>query len=171
MGVILVVSVIAAARNGITKEAIRIGSLVVGLLIAMWGHGVLALELRPWIESDRIAATVAFALIFLGCLILGALLAYLLAGIWQLTGLGWLDRGLGACFGLIRGLVICAAALLGLVAFQPFAETASMVARSRVAPVVMNVARTAASMAPSGLKEAFGRGAAEIEENRANDRT
>ena len=167
---ILIVSVFAAARNGITKEAIRIASLFVGLIVSMWGYGLLAQELQPWIQNGRAAASVAFASIFLGCLIAGALLAHVLAGVWSLTGLRWLDMALGAGFGMIRGLLISAVLLLGLVAFQPVAGTSQIVADSKIAPWVMNVARTAAGMAPKGLKEAFGKGAAEIEEERAGDR-
>ena len=77
---------------------------------------------------------------------------------------------LGAGFGMIRGLLISAVLLLGLVAFQPVAGTSQIVADSKIAPWVMNVARTAVGMAPKGLKEAFGKGAAEIEEERAGDR-
>lgn len=167
---ILIVSVFAAARNGITKEAIRIASLFVGLIVSMWGYGLLAQELQPWIQNGRAAAAVAFASIFLGCLIAGALLAHVLAGVWSLTGLRWLDMALGAGFGMIRGLLISAVLLLGLVAFQPVAGTSQIVADSKIAPWVMNVARTAVGMAPKGLKEAFGKGAAEIEEERAGDR-
>lgn len=166
---ILVVSVFAAARNGITKEAIRIASLVVGLLVSMWGYGVLAQQLRPWIESGKVASVVAFASIFLGCLIAGALLASVLAGVWTMTGLRWLDMALGAGFGMIRGLLISTVLVLGLVAFQPVAGTSRLVADSKIAPWVMNVARTAAVMAPKGLREAFGKGAAEVEEERAAD--
>ncbi len=167
---ILIVSVFAAARNGITKEAIRIASLFVGLIVSMWGYGLLAQELQPWIQNGRAAAAVSFASIFLGCLIAGALLAHVLAGVWSLTGLRWLDMALGAGFGMIRGLLISAVLLLGLVAFQPVAGTSQIVADSKIAPWVMNVARTAVGMAPKGLKEAFGKGAAEIEEERAGDR-
>lgn len=167
---ILGLSVLAAARNGVTKEVIRIAALVVGLVVAMWGHGLLAEQLRSWIEDPRVAAVAAFALLFLGCLLLGVVLAHLLAGLWSLSGLGWLDMALGGAFGAIRGLLICAALLLGLVAFQPFADTSRLVAQSRIAPWVMNIARTAASVAPRALEEAFQKGVAEIEERWAEDR-
>ena len=167
LGGILAVSAFAAARNGITREAIRIASLVAGLMVAMWGHGLLGRELEPWIADGRVASAAAFAILFLACLLAGALLAYALAGVWKLTGMAWLDMTLGAGFGMIRGLLISAALLLGLVAFQPFADTSGLVAGSRIAPWVMNLARTAATMAPRSLKDAFGRGADVIDEKRS----
>lgn len=166
---ILGLSVVAAARNGMTKEVIRLAALVVGLMVAMWGYGLLAEQLSPWIEDARIAAVVAFAALFLGCLFVGVLLSLALAGIWALSGLKWLDMALGAGFGAIRGLLVSAALLLGMVAFQPFADTSGLVADSRIAPWIMNVARTASTIAPGALKEAFQKGASEIEEKWAAD--
>lgn len=158
LGAILLASVIGATLNGLTKELLRIASLIVGLLVAMWGYGVLAGYLGQWISNAKIASAVAFALLFIGCLITGALLARLLAGIWSLAGLGPLDRLLGAAFGALRGLLLAAALLLALVAFQPVADTAGLVADSRIAPFVLNLARTAAAVAPEALRDAYQEG-------------
>ncbi len=167
LGLILLLSVIGAARNGFTKEALRLASLIVGIVAAMWGHGVVAQQLRPWIQDGRVAAGVAFALVFVGCVLVGALLAHFLASVWKWTGLGWVDMLLGAGFGVVRGLLVCAVVLLGLLVFQPFAGTSSVVAGSKIAPWVINIARTAAAVAPQAVREAFGKGAAAVEEERA----
>ena len=163
LGVILLVSVFGVARNGITKEAIRIAALILGTLASMWGYGVLAGILRPWIQNGRIASGVAFVLIFVGCIVAGALLARVLAGVWSMTGLRWIDRLLGAAFGVVRGLLITAVILLGLVAFQPFSGTSGAIANSRIAPWVLHLARTAAALAPQGLRDAFGQGMTLVE--------
>ncbi|MCY4187350.1 MAG: CvpA family protein [Bryobacterales bacterium] len=155
LGVIVLGSVGGAAFNGLTKELLRIASLVVGLLVAMWGYGVLADYLVEWIPSAKIASVAAFALLMAGCLLAGALLARLLAGIWSIAGLGLLDRLLGAVFGALRGLLLAAALLLALVAFQPLDGTTDVVADSRIAPIVLNLARTAAVLAPESLRDAF----------------
>lgn len=155
LGVVLLASVIGAAFNGLTKELLRIASLAVGLLVAMWGYGVLAGYLAQWISNAKIASATAFALLFIGCLIAGALLAQLLSGIWSIAGLGFFDKLLGAVFGALRGLLLAAVLLLVLVAFQPIGNTDDLVADSRIAPIVLNLARTAAAMAPEALREAF----------------
>lgn len=162
LGAILLASVIGATINGLTKELLRIASLVVGLFVAMWGYGVLAGYLAQWISNAKIASALAFALLFIGCLITGALLARLLAGIWSLAGLGLLDRLLGATFGALRGLLLAAVLLLALVAFQPVADTAGLVADSRIAPFVLNLARTAAAVAPEALRDAYQDGLARV---------
>lgn len=169
LGAILLGSVIGATLNGLTKELLRIASLVVGLLVAMWGYGLLAGYLAQWISNAKIASAAAFALLFIGCLITGALLARLLAGIWSLAGLGLLDRLLGAAFGALRGLLLAAVLLLALVAFQPVADTAGLVADSRIAPFVLNLARTAAAVAPEALREAYQDGLARVRDIAGGD--
>ena len=155
LGVILLASVVGAAFNGLTKELLRIASLVVGLLVAMWGYGVLAGYLAQWISDAKTASVVAFVLLFIGCVLAGALLAQLLSGLWSIAGLGVFDKLLGAAFGALRGLLLAAVLLLMLVAFQPFGNTAELIGDSRIAPVVLNLARTAAVLAPEALREAF----------------
>ena len=163
LGCILLLSVILAARNGITKELFRIASLIVGVVVAMWGHGLLAHELEPWIRNPRIAATIAFVLIFLGCVILGMLIARTLVSVWSFTGLRWLDMSLGGVFGMLRGLLVCAVLLLGLIAFEPLGNTSRIVARSTLSPWIVSLAHTVVAIAPQGLRAAFKRGIAAVE--------
>ena len=169
LGALLLASVLGATLNGLTKELLRIASLVIGLLVAMWGYGLLAGYLAQWISNAKIASAVAFALLFIACLIAGALLARLLSGIWSLAGLGLLDRLLGAAFGALRGLLLAAALLLALVAFQPVADTAGLVADSRIAPFVLHLARTAAAVAPEALREAYQDGLARVRDLAGDD--
>lgn len=163
LGSILLLSVILAARNGITKELFRIAALIVGVVVAMWGHGLLAHELQPWIRNPRIAATIAFVLIFLGCVILGMLIARTLVSVWSFTGLRWLDMSLGGVFGMLRGLLVCAVLLLGLIAFEPLGNTSGIVARSTLSPWIVSLTRTVVAVAPQGLRAAFRRGIAAVE--------
>lgn len=169
LGIILLVSVFGAARNGVTKELIRIASLVVGVILAMWGHGVVGQQLQVWIPNPRIASTLGFALILFGCLLAGALAAHLLKVVWKFTGLEWLDMLLGGAFGLARGLLVCAIILVGLIAFQPIADTTTVVSGSAVAPWVLNVSRTVAAAAPGSMRGAFRRGVALIEADRDDE--
>ncbi len=164
---ILLTSVFLAARTGITRELVRIASLVVGLVVAMWGYGMLAQELRPWIADERVAVMVAFVAIYIACLIAGAALALTLSGVWELTGLRWIDMALGGAFGLVRGLLLSVALVLMLIAFRPFPAATKAFAGSRIAPMIVNMARTAALLAPKGLREAFGIGADHVHEIRA----
>ena len=163
LGVILLVSVFGAARNGVTKELIRIASLIVGVILSMWGHGVVGQQLQAWIPNPRIASSLGFVLILVGCVLAGALAAHLLKVVWKFTGLEWLDMLLGGAFGLARGLLVCAIILVGLIAFQPIADTTTLVADSAVAPWVLDVSRTVAAAAPGTMRAAFRQGVAMVE--------
>jgi membrane protein required for colicin V production len=55
---------------------------------------------------------IAFALIFVGVLVAGALVAYVLGKFVRAAGLGFVDRFLGAVFGVARGVIIVVLAVL-----------------------------------------------------------
>ncbi len=167
LAVVLLVSVVMAARIGFTRELIRIASLVIGLLVAMWGYGFLAQKLQPLIEDERAAVVAAFAGIYFGCLITGDVLSYILRGVLELTGLRVIDVALGGVFGVVRGLLLAVVLVLMLLSFRPVPGSTTLVAESRIAPVLVNLARTIALLAPKGMRDAFGKGADQVREERA----
>ena len=160
---ILALSIFGAFRNGITKEVMRIASLLVAVFASMWGYGLLAGHLQPSMPNTRLAAIVAFLVIFVVCVLAGALLGVLLSKVWQLSGLGWVDRLLGAGFGFVRGILACTAVLLVLVAFQPFPSVTQALAGSKIAPWVVNLGRTAVQLAPEAFRDAYTLGAEAVE--------
>ena len=50
---------------------------------------------------------VAFALIIIGALLVGALIAWPLTKAVRAAGLGFVDRFLGSIFGIVRGAALC----------------------------------------------------------------
>ncbi len=158
IGGILLLSLIGAIRNGVTKELVRIAALLFGIVGAMWAYERVALEYAPYISNAQAAKFAAFASIVVACLIAGGLISWALVKLWGLTGLRWFDRLLGAGFGLVRGLVIATALVLGVVAFSPVAGTEETVGRSRLAPLVLHGARAAAFFAPKDLQTAYNEG-------------
>ncbi|MBI1356209.1 MAG: hypothetical protein GC160_17850 [Acidobacteria bacterium] len=159
IGGILLLSVLGAVRNGFTKEVVRLVALVFGLIAAMWGYEAVARQyLAPYIDNPQIARFTAFGGIVLGCLIVGGLVAWLLAKLWGATGLRWVDRLLGAAFGLVRGLVVTTALVLAVVAFAPVTGAEAAVAESQLAPLVLHGAKAASLVAPPALRDAYGQG-------------
>src|SRR5699024_10714711 len=59
-----------------------------------------------WIDSGSIRIAVAFAAIFIGVLIAGAIVNYFLGRQVSKTGFAGTDRALGGAFGIIRGAAI-----------------------------------------------------------------
>ena len=154
LGAILLFSGIAALRNGLTREIVRIVALVVGVMGALWFYDALALELT-FITNPALAKFSAFLGILFGCMLAGAVLAWILDKFWGATGLRWFDRLLGGGFGLVRGWIAATLLLVGLVAFVPIAGVDRAVAESNLAPLVLHGARAATYVAPAALRQAY----------------
>ena len=73
----------------------------------------------------------------------------------KVAGLSFVDRLLGAGFGVVRGLLISIALVLALLAFTPGKSPPNAVVHSRVAPYVIDAARVCAAVAPHELKDGF----------------
>ncbi len=74
----------------------------------------------------------------------------------RVAGLSFMDRLLGAGFGLVRGLLICIAVVLASTGvYAREVDTPSAVVHSKVAPYVIDAARVFAAAAPHELKDGF----------------
>ena len=158
IGAVLLFSFVGAFWNGLSREVVRLLALLAGLLGGLWWYDDLALRWLPHIANEALAAFVAFGAIVAGSLLAGAAIAWVLAKVLHWTGLRWFDCLLGGAFGLVRGLVICAALVLAVIAFHPFSNSADVVAGSRLAPVFFHGARAAVAVAPAELKDQFSEG-------------
>ena len=154
LGAVLLFSGIAALRNGLTREIVRLVALAAGVMGALWFYDTLALELS-FITNPALAKFSAFLGILFGCMLAGAVLAWILDRFWGATGLRWFDRLLGGGFGLARGWIAATVLLLGLVAFVPIAGVDRAVAESNLAPLVLHGARAASYVAPAALRQAY----------------
>src|SRR5205823_10057694 len=94
----------------------------------------------------------AFSVIFLGTLLVGALIIWLITRVMKFAKLQWFDRLLGAAFGFIRGWVLAAVLLLGLTAFDVQTER---IRNSELAPYFLPGARVIAVVTPFDLKARF----------------
>ena len=102
---------------------IRWLAATLGIFIGFWiaSHKYFVLEkfFSGVFKSQYQAQIVGFIAIFLIFFLIVVLIGYLLRKILNLAMLGWLDRLLGAIFGLINGLVFIWILLILIVVFQP----------------------------------------------------
>jgi len=152
---LLLVSIVTSFSSGVTREVVGMISLVAALVAAVWFYGTAGAFLLPYVSSPGVAHFCGFLIVFCGVLILGALVGRALGRFIKMTGLSFVDRLLGACFGLVRGLLIAIALILALLAFTPGKSTPDAVAQSRVAPYVIGAARVLSAVAPHELKDGF----------------
>jgi len=152
LAAIVAVSVMAAIGKGFVAELISLASLITGLVVAAIGYPRAALWFEDVTKSHEVALGLGFLTLFLGTLLLGALISLLARKLIKTAGIQWFDRFLGAVFGLVRGLLVDCVVLMVLVAFAIKPEA---VQRSALAPYVTTGARGIALVMPSSLKAQF----------------
>jgi membrane protein required for colicin V production len=91
---------------------IALAAWVLGFMAAVALSPLLGGMLPEIGDNPVIKYLLAFAVIFLGALLLGALIAWPLSSVIRKAGLGFVDRFLGAVFGIARGAVLVTAFVL-----------------------------------------------------------
>ncbi|HJY05226.1 MAG TPA: CvpA family protein [Bryobacteraceae bacterium] len=152
--VLIVASVLSGLRTGLARVVMHLVATIAGLVAGFWFYGIAADELMPWVHDPVAARIAGFALIFIGVMIAGALAGWLIARLFRLIGLGWLDHLLGGAAGLLRGAVIVAAIVAVIVAFSPGTPPAFL-AESQVAPYATRISSVLAQFAPRELRQGF----------------
>lgn len=153
--VVLLVSVLSAAKNGFFLEVFSLAGVVIGLLLASWNYQKLLPWITRWIHTLPIAEALAFLAIALGVMILAGLVGRIIRWSVHSIGLGWADRLIGAFFGLVKGGVLVTIAVLVVAAFLP---QATWFRQSRLAPYFLTAAHQASIVTPNELGERIRQG-------------
>ena len=103
---VVVLSTLLAFLRGVVREAIALVSWVAAFVLALAFGGKLAVMIPGLAASPALRHVLAFALIFIGVLVAGVVVAYVLSKMIRAVGLGFLDRFLGGFFGVARGMAI-----------------------------------------------------------------
>lgn len=137
--------------RGLVKEVISLVSWIVAFYVAI-NYGEV---LEPWlphaISGDVLRVIVAFVVLFIGTRIVMMFLAKLASLVLRASGLTFMDRFLGALFGLAKGALIALALVLvcGMTRIpqQPFWRNAMF------SPMVEAAARTVMPYLPGYFVE------------------
>jgi membrane protein required for colicin V production len=150
----LAASVISGFFEGFVRIVIGFMALVLGFLFASWFHGVAGGWVEPYVSSRTFAGFLGFLLIFVGMLVLGALVSWVIQKIFKIVGLTWLDRMVGGAVGVIRGVVVLGIIALLASAFFPKRIPAA-VSQSQLAPYVFGMSRVLAEITPYEIRNSF----------------
>ena len=153
--IVIVVSVVAAVRKGLSREVVGMVTLVLALVLGTWFYGTAGGYLQPYLSSRGIANFVGFLIVFFGVLMAGGLVGYILNRFMKAAGLSFFDRALGGVFGFVRGMLISIAVVMAIMAFVPGKRPPPAVVESKLAPYVVDAARVCAAMAPYELRQGF----------------
>ena len=152
--VIIVWSAIAGLRAGFARVVVGTIATVVGFLAGFWFYRIVAAKLLPWVKAPTMANILGFLIIFVGVLIVGALISALLSRLFKWIGLSWFNHFLGGVAGFLRGALVIAVLVNVAIAFLP-SPLPDFIARSRVVPYAGEVSWWLADLAPHDLKDAF----------------
>jgi membrane protein required for colicin V production len=152
--IILGCSVVAGFRKGFARVGVGLAATLIGLILGLWFYGAAGAFLLPYVSYRGLASFAGFCLVFGAVLLAGSLVGWLLAKLLKWAGLGWLDRLMGAVFGVLRALLIGIGLVLALLAFAPQPPPRSVV-ESRLAPYVIEAARMLVVIAPRELRDGF----------------
>ena len=117
---VLAFSLLIGVLRGLVKELVMLAGWIAAFFLATTFSGRVA-GLMPENLGPTVSQLLAFAAVFVGTLIVAAFVGLVLSLLARSAGLGWTDRGLGACFGATRGVLAVLAAVL-VAGFTPLPQ-------------------------------------------------
>lgn len=117
--VVVGLSVVMAFSKGFATVALSLLAWVATILAVVFAGEMITPYLRPYVEPEWLADTVTYAGLFIGGLFILKWLAGLIGGAIKNSPVGFLDRSLGALFGLVRGAVLVSAIYFGFTKLVP----------------------------------------------------
>ena len=153
---IIAVSVIVGLWKGFARTAIGFAATVAAVICALWFYGTTGFWLRPVIASKPLANVIGALLIFAAIGTMGAVVEWLAAKFLRSAHLSWLDRILGAGFGLVRGALVATMLVLLFLTFAP-KPLPGYVAQSACIPQFTAAAHVLATAAPYEVRDGFRR--------------
>jgi membrane protein required for colicin V production len=154
LGILVLGCIIEGFSKGLARTALGFAATIFGLFCGLWFYGTVGAYFKGLVGSQEIANLIGFLLIFAGIVGIGGLVGWLIHKLLKMAHLSWLNRLLGGAFGFLRGVLIAAAIVLGMMTFSKNPPPQS-VENSRLAPYVVDTARMLVAAAPHEVQDAF----------------
>jgi membrane protein required for colicin V production len=153
LALIVGTSIVAGFVAGFARVGIGFCAAVAGVVFGFWFYNSPAGWFHKYIHSEALSNVLGFLTVFWAILVVGAILAKIVATFFKWTGLSFIDRLLGAVFGFVRGAVIGIGFVAVLMAFAP-KPLPNWIVTSRLLPYAIDGSNLFASVAPEELKTA-----------------
>ena len=148
-------SVLVAAAQGFFVEIFSLAGVVVGYIAAAWGCRQVGGWFLPYVKTAEIANLAGFLTILFAVMVVAGMAGRIVRWAMKEVGLRWVDRLLGAAFGLVRGLVVVTVVLLAMTAFDPGTQ---LLRNSQLAGYFLVAGRGASWLAPAEMRRKFREG-------------
>jgi membrane protein required for colicin V production len=103
---IIGISIVVSMMRGAIRELLAIAGWIAAIYVAK----TYAIQLMPLLPADiptePLRVLASHLILFFGVLLISSLLTIALSSLIKKIGLNWFNRGIGAFFGLARGLLI-----------------------------------------------------------------
>jgi len=155
--IVILASAVFGLFRGLFKEVFSLVILVSAFLIATYFAPSMSQTLDSQLDTGSLSNSLAFGSLFLGTLIIGGILSFLIGKVLSSSGLSGVDRFFGFAFGAMRGALLC---LAFLIAARSFIQETEMWTTSEIAPRLLAYEEVAldlfgrAGQAVGELKEA-----------------
>lgn len=111
---IIGISALISLSRGFIREALSLAIWVGAFIVSMLFGDSLAYLLTDTISTPSLRRIVAMAALFVGTLIVGGLLNFVIGHLIKISGLSGTDRLLGMIFGIARGVIVVVAIVMFL---------------------------------------------------------
>jgi len=149
---IVVFSVLFGIIKGFVRELFSLAFFILAVVLSFLYYFEVGNSFLGYIKKRDIANFVGFLIIFVVVLIIGALVTYFMKKIFVVGPLKSIDRILGGVFGLIRGILVSAILLLGLIVF-PVSD--NLILKSQLSPYILKTVEVVLNLFPEKFKEKF----------------
>lgn len=152
--VILIIIILTTAYGiwrGMVSQIFSIAGIVGGYFAAV--HYYIPLSQHLTFMDAGVARILSFILIFIACIVVAVIIAWLIGKVFKLPGLGLINSIGGAVVGFIKGFLIIALMVIFLVAILP--HDSPLLNKSATLPYVFKGIKIIDNMIPQDIKTQY----------------
>jgi len=165
IGLVLILALfsIRGFARGIIQEAATLLGVIIGFFLAAFYYSDLARFLKYYFPNySLLLAFFSFIFLFGLSLFLFHYLSILAKTMIRLSLFSWADKGFGAVFGLLKGMILVFLLVSVITFFMP--KTKSLVGDSRLYPFVYEINQRIALLIPNKVREDYAAKKRELKE-------